>query len=304
MANDKKDYILCTCCGKEKQCGKFYESQSELYKSLGYLPICKDCIGDIYKQYEKKYKDDKEIIYNFCRLFDLPFSNSDFDGAVQHSKKTNWKLYQSYFKQINSFGEVNSVGRCFEDSEKLYINNNDDNLIANKLNIDGVNFDTEVDEEVQLFWGFGFDKNDYLFLEHELSEWKKTHKCDNQAEITLLKEICIKILEIRKGRMRGESVSKLQKELQDLMKTASVDPAKANAISDGQTVDRFGVWIKDIEQYRPAEWWDKQEKYVDMDGFKPYIKNYIVRPIKNFFTGTKNFIIGDEDLSLEEDKNE
>ncbi|HSH51936.1 MAG TPA: hypothetical protein VK982_09470 [Bacteroidales bacterium] len=84
------------------------------------------------------------------------------------------------------------------------------------------------------------------------------------------------------------------------MKTASVDPAKANAISSGQSVDRFGVWIKDIEQYRPAEWWEQQEKYVDMDGFKLYIKDYIVRPIKNFFTGTKDFFVGGKDLSFKD----
>ena len=55
----------------------------------------------------------------------------------------------------------------------------------------------------------------------------------------------------------------------------------------------LGLFIKDIEQFRPAEWHEQQEKYVDMDGFKPYIKNYIVRPIENFLTGVRNFFVDD-----------
>ena len=62
------------------------------------------------------------------------------------------------------------------------------------------------DEDLILLWGKGFDMDDYIFLESELSNWKKTHKCDNQAEITLLKEICIKVLEIRKAREQKNSV--------------------------------------------------------------------------------------------------
>ena len=65
------------------------------------------------------------------------------------------------------------------------------------------NFDIEnedIDDDLILFWGRGFNIDDIIFLEAELSAWKETHKCDNQAEITLLREICIKILEIRQAR--------------------------------------------------------------------------------------------------------
>ena len=146
-----------------------------------------------------------------------------------------------------------------------------------------------------------------MFLNSELENWKATHKCDNQAELTLLKEICIKILTIRNKRAVKENVSSEVKELQDLFKTASVDPAKANVASAGKSHEAFGVWIKDVEQFRPAEWFEQQEKYVDMDGFKPYIQNYVVRPIKNFISGVRNFFVNDSidaDLSQPDDGGE
>ena len=292
----ERERLTCTCCGKTKLVKEYYQSQSNLYKHLKLLPICKTCIEDVYNEYKNKYEDEKVAIYQMCRLFDLPYTEGSYNGAIQHSEKTGWKSYQSYFKQINSFGDINNTGISFEYGEYMTINGDSERYM---VKIEDTDYSEEGDVDVKIFWGNGFDEPyDYDFLEIELENWKKTHKCDNHAEVTLLKEICIKILEIRKLREQKKSVSKEQKELQELMKTASVDPAKSNSINSGENVDRFGVWIKDIEQKKPAEWWDDQEKYKDMDGFMPYIKDYIVRPIKNFFTGSKDFFISGEDLSF------
>jgi hypothetical protein len=279
----------------------YIANDSSIFKGIRYIPICKRCLFKMANDYYDNYKDMEITIYLMCMQTDIAFDKGIYRGALKKNEDDAAKVFQSYIVQYNSLGSTNKIQLSFLEGEHIFgLNTNEIDANQNKIN----NNTEDINKNIEIFWGKGFEFDDYDFLEIELENWKKTHKCDNQAEITLLKEICIKILEIRKKREKGQGVGREQKELQDLMKTASVDPAKANAISDGQTVDRFGVWIKDIEQYRPAEWWDKQEKYVDMDGFKPYIQNYIVRPIKNFFTGVKNFIIGDEDLSLEEDENE
>jgi hypothetical protein len=300
--NTDIDKIVCACqihdnCKRTnglQNKKNYYISSSRIFSGIGVLPVCKDCLGILFGEYVTKYESEQMAMYKLCERFDMPFTTSAFNGAKAHSEKTGWLLYQSYFKELNSLGGANGYGTCFDNGER--IENKLDDIEDFTLN------NGDFDEELKIFWGYGLDTKDYLFLETELAGWKQTHKCDNRAELILLKEICMKILEIRKQREIGGNVSKEQKELQELMKTASVDPAKANAISSGQSVDRFGVWIKDIEQYKPAEWWEEQEKYKDMDGFIPYIKNYIVRPIKNFFTGVKDFIINGEDLSFKENK--
>lgn len=294
MTDDGK--ITCTACGKRKIKKDFYQSQNKLHRHFGILHICKDCTVEVFEEQQNKYSDQKTCIYYFCKKLDLPYIEGAYEGAVNHSEKTGWKIYQSYFKQLNSFKDANSYMNSFEEGEHITY---DHDLEGYKVKTEMIEDEVENDTDVKIFWGHGFDEPyDYDFLEIELANWKKTHKCDNQAEITLLREICIKILEIRKLRELKQSVSKEQKELQELMKTASVDPAKSNAINSGENVDRFGVWLKDIEQTKPAEWWENQEMYKDMDGFMPYIKDYIVRPIKNFFTGSKDFFISGEDLSF------
>lgn len=297
--------LKCTKCGRELSVNSnFYNHNGYKYEGIQYLPICKDCLKEIFKKhYLLVFEDEKYALYKFCeRVLDMPFYNVVYDGAKKRQKNTGWMLHSAYVTQINSFKGVNSYGNCFEDGEILEIDNpfeKKDNKKSKKEN--SKNIKEDVNPHLIRKWGEGFTHKEYMFLEDELKEWKKTHKCDNQAEITLLKEICITVLDIRNSRDNSGSTKQLRKDLQDLMKTASVDPAKANSISDGQTVDRFGVWIKDIEQKKPAEWHEEQDKYMDMDGFKPYIKNYIVRPIKNFFTGSKDFLVDGEDLSFKKD---
>lgn len=280
--------IKCTMCGEDKKIiDDYYASNSVIFKAKKRMCICKDCVVKLFETYKLRFSIDMVAIYEMCRMLDAYFSKSAYNTALNQSENQKACVASIYFQKINSLPQWS--GRTFKDSDML---EEDDKVIDN----------SQIEKDLIYFWGKGFDEEDYGFLENELSNWQKTHKCDNQSEITLLKEICIKILKIRKAREQDDDDSKLQKELQDLMKTASVDPAKANAISGSQTVDRWGVWLKDIEQKKPAEWWEEQEKYKDMDGFIPYIKDYIVRPIKNFFTGVKDFVINGDDLSFK-DKN-
>ena len=285
-----KDIQTCTYCGVEKKKTEFYQSYSVLYKHTKKMSICKDCIVDIYDKYMNKYEDDNKAIYYMCRLTDSYYGQGVYEGAKKQSESQNSNIAKIYFQKVNSMPQYKN--KTFDDSETLFIDTsqhiNQEELGDN----DELDYsDIKLSNETKLFWGKGFSYEDYIFLENELSQWKQTHKCDNQAEITLLREICIKILDIRKSREEKTNSGNLLKELQELMKTASLDPAKANAASAGKSHEAWGVFIKDIEQLRPAEWHDKQEKYKDMDGFIPYIQNYIVRPIQNFITGNRDFQI-------------
>ena len=267
----------CTMCGEMKRdVEDYYKSNSEIFKSNNdsRMCICKDCVGILFDNFKKRYDADITAIYEMCRTLDVYFSKKVYEIAVEQSEKTNSTISGIYFQKVNSLPQWSD--KTFEQSDKL--TQEDENVDK---------YDS--DEDLTLFWGNGFTFEDYKFLEVELASWKSTHKCDNRAEEVLLREICIKILEIRKLREDKLPTSKDQKDLQDLMKTASVDPAKANIASAGKSVDAYGVWIKDIEDYSPAEWYADQEKYKDSDGFLPYIKKFFVRSAKNFLTGSKDF---------------
>lgn len=149
-------------------------------------------------------------------------------------------------------------------------------------------------------WGKGFTLEQYEYLEYELNNCKKTLKCDTWSEDTLLKEICIKKLEIRDKRERKEDTKDDIKELQGLMKTCAVDPAKTSLANSSKALDAFGVWIKDIEEKSPAEWYKDKKKFKDIDGIDDYLKKYVMRPIKNFITGSRDFNV-DKDVMVDFD---
>jgi len=263
---------------KGRKLTDFYMTINNYFFKASKIHICKDCIKEFV------YTEDGEInLKNFkkiLRVLDMPFIQNCFDSSIADRKDT----FGVYYKNI----ALNHLGKSYEDGDNEELSN-----VIQKA--------VKTEQEIKGFWGDGFEDKEYDFLEDELARWKQTHKCDVQAEITLLREICITILDTRNARKDNKPTKELRKELQDLMKTASVDPAKANSIGSGQTVDRFGVWLKDIEEKKPSEWWQDQEKYKDADGFLSYIKDYIVRPIRNFFSGNKDFMINGEDLSFKED---
>jgi hypothetical protein len=284
----------CRVCMGFKPVSAFYETTNPAIDKNNLMSICKEHCAEVYNNYFEKYKSIEKALYLTCQDLDVMFNKEVFkqtlshiDGLISKGKKAE-AVFGYYKSKLGSTGKSNGRFESFRftDSDRLVDEQNND--------VTSEGYEEDIDEDLILFWGRGFNLDDIIFLESELSSWKQTHRCDNQAEITLLKEICIKILDIRKAREKKENVGLLQKELQDLFKTCSVDPAKANQASAGKSHEAFGLWIKDIEQFRPAEWFEQQEKYKDMDDFVPYIKNYIVRPIENFLTGVRNFFVNDD----------
>ena len=59
----------CTCCGEIKTYSNFYKSQSPMYKHDQKLPICKQCVEDIYNENLLHYKDEEKALYK--TLFSL-----------------------------------------------------------------------------------------------------------------------------------------------------------------------------------------------------------------------------------------
>lgn len=282
--------VVCLYCGKTSKETKFYNSKNPKYQFFKKLPWCFSCIKEKYDELYKRYEDSKRAIYEFCKYLDIPFSLSIYEMAKSRLEKEGVELFQGYITYYNSVGWKKS-GICFEDGEKPYENKN---IESNEKNED-------IPDEYVFKWGEGFTLSDYDYLEAELAECEKTLKCDTWAENTLLREICIKKLEIRNRRKDGSETKNALKELQELMRTCAIDPAKVDKNNSGKAADTFGEWIKDIEQNSPAEWFKDKEKYKDMDGLNDYLKKYVTRPIKNFITGSRDFNV-DKDVMIDFDK--
>jgi len=205
------------------------------------------------------------------------------------SGKTDIQVFGIYKSKLSTLSNLNSdIQLTFDNSVSNIETNTNENVTD----------DQDFNKYLKDFWGPDLIFEDYEFLESELARYKKTHKCDTATEESLLRQICFAELDIRKSRMgKGGGDASAVKRLQELMRTASVDPAKAATANSGQAKDTFSSFIKIIEENEPAEFYSGKDKelFKDFDNIDFYFKKYVTRPLKNFITQSRDFNVDTED---------
>lgn len=253
---------FCVCCGSTKS-SDFYISKSRLFAATGKLMVCKQCIDNLFNDYFALYGENKKAMYFLCRRLDVPFSIAALNGATNHSIKTGWKIWQSYFKEINSFGDINNYGNCFDQSDDFL---EDENTENNNINLRKE--DLDISDELVRKWG-NLPQQDIIFLEEQYREWCTRYDVSTKAMELLVQEICYQQLTIKKKRERQESVSKELKDLQELMNSSALKPIQESAAM-GSEVNTLGTWIKKFENEKPIPKSDPE--FQDVDGIKKYVR--------------------------------
>lgn len=296
--------IYCRRCMEEKKQTEFFKTTDIFLDKNGYMSICKDCCQDIYVRYYQVEHSVDRAMLRLCRTLNWKYGEDFLNSMkkqLQNSNKTpdDPIVPSIYIMKLFLLGRT--AGAKF--GEKT-IDVNDlvfrepDSEVKHEIGSDAFGEDTP---GLKIFWGESFSYEDYIFLEAELAQWKNSHKADTYAEISLLKELCYKELEIRKARIETKTTGTLVKEKQDLMKTASVDPAKANMASSGKSFDTFSSFIKTIEETEPAEYYKDKGLFKDFDNIEFYFEKYVRRPLKNFITGSRDFNVDAEENEEEFD---
>ncbi|SRR5258706_2497970 len=290
------DKNYCRKCTKIKQNGEFFSAVDLILDTNKLMSICSDCIGKLFeKTLESENGNLQKTILHLCKMLNVLYSEQAITDSLKviETRNMDKSKFFGVYKSRLFMTKRSSVNDSQDDINLTY----KDNPIINNNTIVS---EFEVDPEVVDFWGSGYEKEDYRWLEKTLAEWKRTHKSDTMGEQTLLREIVFKQLEIEKSRKVGFSSGSLIKELQDLMKTASVDPAKSNIAGSGKSQDTFSAFIKMIEENEPADYYKDKELFKDFDNIDRYFQKYILRPLKNFITGSRDFNVDSEDESLDE----
>lgn len=275
----------CTSCGNEKKETDFYVSNSFLYRNTKKLPICKDCVIKLYNTLYDKYKTDIKTIYKCCEILDICYERGIYDQAVkQYSKGRNKDLITVYFQKGNSLPQYR--GKTFCDSDTL-----NEEESQNE-------FEASSNYELVKKWGRSHDEEELKFLEEHYFEWTTHNDCNKMSVQKLVKMICEKELEIEKGKISGGNTEKAEKALLTLMDSSSLTPKSMSALNETDSAKIYGIWVRDIEMYRPAEYFKDKKLYKDFDHLLEYYQRFIFRPLKNLLTGTREF---DKEFNVEDD---
>ena len=297
LPEDTKYLTSCYCrrCMQNKSATEFYDATDKLLDGNGKMSVCRSCIDYFFQGFYVKENDLNDAVYQTCKIINVRYDASAIEATQKHidtnaarNRKTNY-IFGAYLSKlkISNFGQIDIENVDFTFSEPVrYVS-------ENAIPLEEVLDDEEDIEYLRSVWGENLELEDYRFLENAYSKWTRTTEVDNYGVEILLREICHKENEIRKARKENKSVDTLLKALQEIMKNSALTPALQNAASSGRSADAFGVWIKDIENLTPAEWYEEEyrDKYKDIEGIEEYNEIFIKRSIKNFLTGSRDFNI-------------
>ena len=304
MEEKEQPLIYCRKCQghyKENRFNKAFDNGA--IDSNGKMSVCKKCLQVIYNEIFEETQSVESTIHKMCQSLNVRYTNEAMDATRKHIDSLSLKnqnvkaIFSIYLMKLvatnPSMDKSAEMDMTYNDIGTIYV----DRLFDAK--------DVPVPEEALARWGKDIPREDILFLENEYANFKKTHKADTYAEVTLLKQVCRTVLALKKAES-GETVdykevTSITKTLQDLMNSLAVSPKLTQAQS--QDDECFGLWIKDIEMYEPAQWVKtdpRGDMFRDIGNPDSYFKDYVVRPLKNFILQSRDFNIEDSvEVNLE-----
>jgi hypothetical protein len=289
--------VYCRKCTKTKPSKEFFIATDLYLDSNGFFSVCKECCTEIYKLMFQSEGNVARAILRCCRMFNVIFDETAVMATESHLKTvegSNDKAFGIYKTKLSSISKrgfkdkIISTDLTFSEPTKMLPPS--DPLKETDKNA----------EELIQFWGESLNHDDYAWLEVEYAKWSRDYSIKNSGEINLLKLIILKLFAIRQAMKEQKPVNKLEEEFQNLLKTSALSPAQTNAATQGKLGDSYGMLIKMIEEETPAEHYQNYKLFDDFFDLKKYLRDFVSRPITNFFNGRKNYIVSDdEDVVLD-----
>ena len=291
----KGEDVYCRKCQQTLPKVNFYSALDSFLDANGMMSVCKTCCNETFTNILNVELDISKAMFQTCKALNMAFIPESLDAAIAQLEGKKKEGEEIKFDNIVGTykAKLANYARIYPDATMTFESYSDE-TIFNEADAEAIRESegAEYMEYLTTSWGGGKSIEDYRFLESSLNDWKQSHKCDNNSELVLMREICHIQLKVRKDRELGLETKASVKALQDIIKTANLSPAQASMANAAKGNEAFGKWIQDIEQKEPAEWWNEnREQFDDVDDIAQYFTDFITRPIKNFLTRSRDFVI-------------
>ena len=243
---DIDNIIKCPMCGKKKTIKEFYKSNSPLYSNNhSVMVFCKECVLNTYDTYYGILKDIKNSVLITCMKFDIPFNESDYDGATkQYVNNQNSHMLKIYMTKINSLGAKNNSATGF-DPKFLFNKETGKDLVTNALelevkdldyNIQLTEQDLQIKDDVIRLIGYdpfaGYSNFDQKFLYNELITYLDEDTLDDAFKLSQILQLVNNNNQIRKIDLVISSLSNDTKTLiQNQGEIKSLSSTKSQIVS-------------------------------------------------------------------------
>lgn len=280
QTNDQRVY--CFRCGRaySRRKGYFPVSHSPIYRGVGYLHICNDCIEEMYDFYREKLGGDREAMRRICMKLDLYWNDSIYE-SVERTAGVNSRV-RKYIGQTNI---VRYLDKTYDDTlaEEALASESDKPqnpmilMWKDPDDADGEGSDDKrtveevVGQEVVDFWGAGYSVDFYEELERRYAGWTSGKTSLDPTEKSLYRQIALLETIIGRDAAAGKAVDKHVNSLNSLLGSMNLKPAQKGNDSDAELEKMpLGVGVKKWEEFRPLP--DTPEKLRDRNGL---IKNIV-----------------------------
>ena len=261
---------VCRKCGKahSRLKGFFPTSYGFLYKGIGYLPYCKDCVDSMYESYLAVSDDPRKSVRQMCRKLDLYWSDIIFDYVER--KNTSRTMMTAYITRSNN---AQYAGKCYDDTlieEGTLWDDPEYRPVVQQMSREEIQGDVDVDPDIVDFWGADFAPDFLIKLDKRYKEWTDGEGDLDKGSISLFKQICILEETIARDAAAGRSVDKNMNTLNTLLGSANLKPVQKKTEADAAMENTpFGVWIDRWEHKRPVP--EPDPMFKDVDGIIRYI---------------------------------
>lgn len=270
--------FYCYRCGMafSRQKGYFPVSHSPMYRGIGYLPFCNDCIDTLFDEYRQSLGSDREAMRRLCMKLDLYWHDSIFD-MVERTAGVNSKV-RSYIGKTNIIRYIDkSYDDTVEEDERngIAAARQEERVQTGYLPEDDAQEENiDIPEDVILFWGPGYTPKMYLELEERKKYWLSRFPVGYNFDIgeeALIRQICNLEIDINHDRAAGKSIDKNVNTLNTLLGSANLKPAQKKSEEADAELDNmpFGVGIRKWENTRPIP--EPDPELQDVDGIVRYI---------------------------------
>lgn len=298
----------CATCDREydSQERNFYKTHSELYAaSNGYGVVCRSCLESYYKHAaEKLHGDEHGALLHIAQMMDWFVSDEIIDDVLAKANAKNpvgqlaMRMNRKGYPEGTYLDSLIQGTVATKRTEYITVEQRLENEEAKLIDAE----EEKVDPRAVDLFGIGYDAREYkILLQHYDMLTKQFVNADNVQD-SLIKDLCTTKLMQMQQRGDPDAYVKLTRSYQDTLKNSGLKTRSADEYADDESAT-WGQFIAQVEKFSPAEFYEQDELYKDVDGIGDYIQRFFTRPTLNYFGKTNEkdpeFSLTDEEINGE-----